>query len=153
MDGRGIGRTLGRAMRLRCPLCGEGRIFRGMTAVRHCPICGFQFEREAGYWSNAAALNYMVTGGFATTVIAPLAVLTRWSLPLMIALALTVGAGLSLACFRHGKSVWLAMDVLIRPPSEIELLEGFLHKENAARRRTRDHAPTSPPSPLPFPFD
>jgi len=52
-----VGQILSRAMRLRCPVCGQGPLFHGMHSTERCPGCGFLFEREPGYWSNAATLR------------------------------------------------------------------------------------------------
>ena len=115
------------AIRLCCPLCGERPMYQGMRVVEHCAHCGFSFEREPGYWSNAATLNFMVTGSIATMVIAPMSLLTLWSMPVLIAAALFVAVGLALAGFRHIKALWLAADLLIRPPTTFERLSGYLH--------------------------
>lgn len=120
-------RILGRAMRLRCPVCDQGELFHGLHIARRCARCGFLFEREPGYWSNAATLNFMTTGSAATMAIAPMAMLSRWSLPVLLGAALLVAVGLALLCFRHIKAVWLAADLLIRPPTTIERLSGYLH--------------------------
>src|SRR5262245_16051074 len=53
---------LGRALRLRCPLCGVGRMFRGfMTMNRECPHCGLRYERAPGYFLGSIYVNYTVT--------------------------------------------------------------------------------------------
>ncbi len=119
--------VLGRAVRLTCPLCGERPMYRGMHVMEHCAHCGFSFEREPGYWSNAATLNFMVTGSIATIVIAPMSLLTSWSMPVLIVAALSLAVGLALAGFRHIKALWLAADLLIRPPTTFERLSGYLH--------------------------
>ncbi len=124
---RAVRRTLWRAMHLHCPVCGEGDIFQGMTAHTHCPHCGFRFEREDGYWSNAVMLNYTLTGTVSTLAIAPVAWLVTWPLPLMLVLAVGFAVGLAVASFWHMKALWLAVDLLIRPPTTIERLSGFLH--------------------------
>src|SRR3954470_7996123 len=53
---------LGRALRLRCPLCGQGRLFRGwLTMHKQCPQCGATFEREPGFFLGSIYINYGLT--------------------------------------------------------------------------------------------
>jgi uncharacterized protein (DUF983 family) len=53
---------LGRALRLRCPLCGQGKLFRGwLTMHRECPHCGVKFEREPGFFLGSIYINYGLT--------------------------------------------------------------------------------------------
>src|SRR4051812_45922980 len=115
-----------RALRLRCPVCGEGKLFVGLTMRETCPACGFPFEREPGYWTNAVTLNFMTTGGIVVMMVAPLAY-SSLPVPLIVGLGLVLAALLPLACFRHCKALWLALDLHIRPPTTFERLSGYLH--------------------------
>ena len=49
MERRTAGKAYGRALRLRCPVCGRGRLFRRMTMLKHCAHCGFRYERDVEY--------------------------------------------------------------------------------------------------------
>ncbi len=113
-------------MRLRCPVCGKGRLFRGIEMHAHCPACGFAFEREPGYWTNAVTLNFMMSGGFVLLIVGPIAVT---GLPIWVSLGLGIAlaAAVPLACFRHFKAIWLAIDLSINPPTAAERIAGFLH--------------------------
>ncbi|MHB8646685.1 MAG: DUF983 domain-containing protein [Thermomicrobiales bacterium] len=104
-------------------------MFRRMTMWQTCPACGFPFEREPGYWTNAVTLNFMTTGGFAVLLVAPLAY-SGLSVLLVFALGLLLAALLPLLAFRHCKALWLAIDLHIRPPTTFERLAGFLHISN-----------------------
>jgi uncharacterized protein (DUF983 family) len=102
---------IGRALKLRCPRCGGGRLFRGWFSMpERCEFCSLKFERAPGYFLGSAYINYGIT-----------AVL------LMIAyFALHFGLGLTnrqltpylvgfcvlfpLATFRYARALWLAMD-------------------------------------------
>ena len=67
-DGRSA-LLLGRALRLRCPRCGETPLFTGWFAMPpRCAFCGIRFERAQGYFVGAIYVNYGVT-----VLIAPLA--------------------------------------------------------------------------------
>jgi uncharacterized protein (DUF983 family) len=53
---------LGRSLRLKCPLCGQGKLFRGWLAMhRECPHCGVKFEREPGFFLGSIYINYGLT--------------------------------------------------------------------------------------------
>jgi hypothetical protein len=98
-----------------------------------CPACGFAFEREPGYWTNAVTLNFMTTGGATMLLVGPLA---YSGLPVLavIAVGLALAALLPLLCFRHIKALWLAIDLRIRPPTTFERLSGYLHVTRRSKR-------------------
>lgn len=51
------------AFRLRCPVCKEGKIFRGWFGLEdHCPHCGVDVVREDGYLLGSIYFNYGSTG-------------------------------------------------------------------------------------------
>ena len=108
------------AIRLRCPVCGQGRLFRRMTMLTHCAHCGFHFEREVGYFTNSAVINYAVASLPIIFIIAPLAYLRPHAIALEIGLGCLFAIALPLLCFRHVRSLWLAIDVLVRPPVVVE---------------------------------
>ena len=53
---------LWRALRLRCPLCGEGRMFGGYWKVHEqCDSCDEKFAREQGFFLGSIYFNYGLT--------------------------------------------------------------------------------------------
>src|SRR5687767_4134872 len=51
-----------RAIRLRCPTCGRGAIFRGWFAMNEfCAACGRRYARDPGYLLGSIYFNYGVT--------------------------------------------------------------------------------------------
>jgi uncharacterized protein (DUF983 family) len=53
--------ALRRGLRLRCPRCGEGRLFHGWNQLNdRCPACGLVYERETG---DTWFFMYMTTAG------------------------------------------------------------------------------------------
>lgn len=47
------------AFRLRCPVCKQGRIFRGWFGLEeHCPTCAVKVERESGFLLGSIYFNY-----------------------------------------------------------------------------------------------
>lgn len=112
-------KLLGRALRLRCPRCGQGRLFTGWFHMPpRCEDCGLLLEREPGYYLGAIYFNYGVTailvtagyfiGFFATSI--PNQALLAWLLAFCLLFPLWF--------FRYARSLWLAFDELFdaQPP-------------------------------------
>ena len=80
--------------------------------VADCPRCGLHFEREAGYWTGALAINTILVGGaFAITFVIALA-LTIPNVPVAPLLAILVpivGLG-PLVTYPFSKTLWVALD-------------------------------------------
>lgn len=56
-----------RAIRLRCPRCGQGKLFRGLIKMNaNCSHCQFQFERPAGFYLGSMYINYGLTAWITT---------------------------------------------------------------------------------------
>ena len=65
-------------LRLRCPRCGEGRMFRGAFAMNDpCPVCGLIFQREEGYFLGAMYVSYLL----ACVAVTALFLFAQWLLP------------------------------------------------------------------------
>jgi uncharacterized protein (DUF983 family) len=106
-----FGTAVARALRLRCPRCGTGRIFRSWLAVhRTCPDCALGLEPEPGYYLGAIYLNY----GLTILLALPAALLAlRWYEPKYV----TIPAILFCVAFpswfvRYAKALWLNLDYL-----------------------------------------
>src|SRR5262245_30340912 len=102
---------LSRALKLYCPLCGKGKLFRGwFTVHQQCHNCGARFEREPGFFLGSIYINYGLTA-LIVAIAYPL-MLFVWQLPertlLIGAVAFTVIFPMLL--FPWARSVWLAFD-------------------------------------------
>jgi uncharacterized protein (DUF983 family) len=109
---------LWRALLLRCPRCGKGPLFRrGYAMYERCPVCGWRYEREEGYWTGAMAVNLVISELIVTAVVVPvsayLAITHQSLLPLLFLLPLPVL--LPLVLYWHAKSLWMAIDFLLNP--------------------------------------
>lgn len=124
------GTLVRRAMRLRCPVCGTGRMFRGLTTLDTCPYCGFHFEREVGYFTNALIVNYTITSLPVLLVVAPLAYFSRLPIWTLLTVGLLIAALLPLLAFRHAKAFWLAVDLAARPPKPLEFAPPDAHNSD-----------------------
>jgi len=91
-----------------------------MTMFPHCAHCGFHFEREVGYFTNTVVINYAIASLPILFIIAPLAYLRPHAIVPEISLGFLFAIALPILCFRHVRSLWLAMDALIRPPTAVE---------------------------------
>ncbi|MGH7321743.1 MAG: DUF983 domain-containing protein [Candidatus Rokuibacteriota bacterium] len=109
-------RVLARGLRLRCPRCGVGALFRGLFRMdARCPACQLVFEREPGYFVGAIYLNY----GMTVLILMPSYVgLNAW-LPVGLGLQLLLGGAFvvlfPLWFFRYSRSLWLSLDYFIDP--------------------------------------
>lgn len=102
---------VGRALRLRCPRCGRGKLFTGLLSMaHHCSECGFVFERAPGYFLGSAYLNY----GFMAITLTTMYMTLHFGLGYSNeVLALPLGAYcvvVPIVLFRYARAWWLAMD-------------------------------------------
>ena len=106
-------RMLGRGLTRRCPRCGSGHLFRHwVQMVPDCPRCGLHFEREAGYWTGAMAINVVLVGGAFTVVFVIAMALTIPDVPVAPLLAFFVPFMLiaPLIAYPVSKTLWVAID-------------------------------------------
>ncbi len=118
-----LGRTAtlcGRALRRRCPVCGQGRLFHGwIHMLRRCPVCGLILERgEVDYFIGAYMLNLIIAELIVVALMLVVLFLTwplvPWTGMLWAIVVLTVPA--VYATYPYARSIWLAVDLLFRPP-------------------------------------
>lgn len=126
---------IGRALRLRCPNCGQRRIFRRwVRMLESCPRCQLLFERgERDYFIGSYTVNFVgaelmiVTAGFvvllATWPDVPWNAL-KWGL-------LAFMVPFPFFTYPFAKTIWLAIDLLFRPPT---LADFAGHGENQIRK-------------------
>ena len=111
---RPVFKTLSRALRLRCPVCGQSSIVQSPFHVKHqCPVCDALFKREDGFFVGAIMAN-VVTTEFVILV------LYIGSLPVIDTRFDLVLTGLSVVAllfpvvfYHHSWSLWLAFDHLV----------------------------------------
>jgi uncharacterized protein (DUF983 family) len=102
---------IGRALRLRCPRCGEGGLFRGwFTMHERCADCGLKYERAPGYYLGSAYINYGAIALLTTTAYIGLRFGAGVSTAMLKYPLLAVAVLLPFFTFRHARALWLAMD-------------------------------------------
>jgi uncharacterized protein (DUF983 family) len=132
-----------RAMRLRCPHCGGGPIFTSWSRLLPvCPVCGLGLERgEQGYWLGAYFFNLMaVETVFSVWFVGFL--LATWPEPpwgLFQVTTIILMVAFPVIFFPFSKTLFLAFDLLMRPPDDEDFAAP--HEESptpaAPRHRTR----------------
>ena len=115
---------LGRALRLHCPQCGGGSLFRTWLAMRdRCPSCGLRMERgEAGYLVGGYMFNFIAAELIWATAVVTLLVST-WPTPPWDLLLYGGGALMIIMpflCYPFSKTLFLAFDLVFRPVDETE---------------------------------
>lgn len=104
-------RLVWRALRLRCPSCGQGKLFRGWFAMHAtCSKCERPFFGDAGYYLGSIYFNYGVTGVLVLAIYLAMYfgdVLTNdqvfWLLAVFVVL-------FPMWFFRYARALWLAFD-------------------------------------------
>ena len=110
---------LARGIRLCCPVCGRGRLFRTWFGMHEaCAHCGLQFDRGPGYYLGSIYINYGLTA----------LLLTAGYLAMFLTDTLSQSARLVVLgafClvfppwfFRYARSLWLAFDQYVDPEAK-----------------------------------
>lgn len=110
-----------RALRWRCPECGEAPVFKPLKETRNlddwmhplhgCPNCGYAYEREPGYFLLSIwAYNYGIVGAVglaALFIIQDIYHLPNWQLICFVVPWIPV---MNFLFIRHSKTLFLALD-------------------------------------------
>ncbi len=105
-----------RALRLRCPLCGQGKLFRGWFSMHsHCPHCGVTLEREPGFYLGSIYFNYGLTALICTVLYMSLMFNRRVEQWQLVTLTLTIALLFPIWFFRYARSLWLGFDQYMDP--------------------------------------
>ncbi|HLN85114.1 MAG TPA: DUF983 domain-containing protein [Candidatus Limnocylindrales bacterium] len=115
-----IFRMLGHGLRLRCPRCGAGRLYkRPFTMNDNCAHCGLKFEREQGYFIGAIYINYAVTVAIAVPGFFLLDAFANITINQQLALWLPFAVIFPLMFFHHSRSLWLVLDHFFNPAAKL----------------------------------
>jgi uncharacterized protein (DUF983 family) len=107
-----------RALRLRCPACGRGRVFRrGFERAPDCGSCGRRLDRDEGHWLGGSEIHMVLAFGASVAVAFPLVLAFDLPGAALDALALLHLAG-SIAIYRHARALFLALDYALDPSGE-----------------------------------
>lgn len=109
-------RRLAAVITLRCPRCLDGHVWRRFLSMNTaCPVCGFVFDRESGYFAGAMVVSYVLAVPILAAIV--LALILVAGLDAVIALLIGNTGYLVLVpfIFRYSRVVWLHLDWLIDP--------------------------------------
>jgi len=110
---------LRRVARLLCPVCGKGKPFQGLLDVReHCPLCGYRFRRESGYFIGSIYFNYGATTAIEVAGYFSLEWLFDLTFLQQLPLWLTFSLVFPFWFLRYARSLWMALDLSFSPPGE-----------------------------------
>lgn len=110
---------LGRALRLRCPHCGQGSLYLNWFTMRDsCPACGVTLERkEEGYRVVSLFLNLVVAEAIFVVVLVSWIVASwpdvNWTTVQWVSVLAVVAS--PLLTYPFSRAVFLAGDVRFRP--------------------------------------
>ena len=108
---------LGALLRLRCPICGKGELFRGyFDSPERCPSCGYYFLRESGYFLPHVVIGYGFTVLLALGSWPVLYLLGIRSAAITLTVMVAVAVVFGVWFVRYSKVLWLALDLTIHPP-------------------------------------
>lgn len=116
-----FGTLLARALRLACPICGRGKLYRSWFGMhKACPNCGLHYEREPGFFLGSIYINYGLT--VLIVAIAYPVLLFGYGLPETPLLAGSLAFTLlfPMLVFPWARSLWLGFDQW-RDPREGEV--------------------------------
>ena len=104
-------RTVFRSCRLRCPRCGQGRLFDGWFAMRpECDECGLDLRQEPGFYLGSIYFNYGLTALIVTVSYFTLYFATTLSDRVVLIGLMVFILFFPLWFFRYARSLWLGFD-------------------------------------------
>ena len=111
---RSIGKTIGRALKLRCPACGNSSIIQKPFHIKHhCDACQALFKREAGFFVGAILMNVVVTELIILAVCFFALLLLGADYEDVLKVLFVVAVLFPVLFFHHSWSLWLAFDYLV----------------------------------------
>ncbi|MDG2113402.1 MAG: DUF983 domain-containing protein [Actinomycetota bacterium] len=119
-------RTLWRGLTLGCGVCGQRRLFRRFRLYsmrENCPRCGLHFERIEGHWLGAVAVNTVISAALVLIALALAMVIFGTDTPrgTLLLMVLPFGTIFPTLFDPFSRTLWTAVDVLIRPPGPDEV--------------------------------
>lgn len=129
---------LWRALKLKCPRCGNAPIFKGWFSMHDaCPACGRKFNRAPGYLLGSIYFNYGVTASIVVALYFALFFSDVLTDPQRLAAISVFGILFPMWFFRYARAYWIAFDERWDPwPNEEEVREMERTEKVAESART-----------------
>jgi uncharacterized protein (DUF983 family) len=100
-----------RALRLRCPLCGKGKLFASFVRMyERCGHCDFKFEREPGYFLGSTYINYGWTSAALTVAYIVFHVALGYSNSYVVPPLVAWFVFFPMFFHRYARAFWLTFD-------------------------------------------
>ena len=118
-------RVLARGATMACGVCGRRGLFtRWITMTEECPRCGLRFERFPGDFVGAVGINYILSFGILISGLVTFFVLTYPNIPFgpWFFVVVVAIAPVPIITFPISKTLWLAINLLMNPLRENEIL-------------------------------
>jgi uncharacterized protein (DUF983 family) len=109
---------IGRGLVRHCAACGGGHLFRRwFRMIDRCPRCDLRFERIEGHWTGDLGINTIVSFGSLLLALIVGFLVTWPDVPglALFTAALAIAILVPLAFYPFSKTIWLALDLLMRP--------------------------------------
>jgi uncharacterized protein (DUF983 family) len=125
-----VEKAFSRGIRLKCPMCSEGRLFSGFIRMhKKCSVCAFHFERGPGYFLGSTYINYGVTTLLTTWTYMVLRFGFEVSKSLLIPALAAFCVIFPVLFFRYARSLWLSFDCFF---DRTGALDSVSERENSA---------------------
>jgi uncharacterized protein (DUF983 family) len=130
---------LRRGFTRRCAVCGEGHLFRQwLRMVPSCPRCGLRFNRLPGHWLGSWFLNVVLVQVVVVAILIVGMASTYPETPMAAIglIDLAAAVAVPLLFFPFSRTIWLAIDVVMRPLAlEEDVPPGYLLEDDIRRLR------------------
>ena len=109
-----LGQMLLRGVLLRCPRCGDGRLFSGFFTMHdRCLQCRYVFEQEQGYFVGAIYINYGATTVLGMAGIFAIEAYISMTLTQQLVIWVTFAGLFPLWFFRYSRSLWRSLAYIL----------------------------------------
>ena len=101
-----------RALRLKCPRCGQTPMFTGLFRMQErCSHCELKYEREPGYFVGSLYVSYAIACVFfGVGIVAGHLLLPHWDLSWFVPILVLLFLPLAPTVARYARVIWLYFD-------------------------------------------
>src|SRR5262245_54912116 len=114
----GVMKRLWAILMKRCPRCLEGAVYAGPWKMYEtCPVCGYRYQQDAGYFLGALYVNYPIgVAVLGTFVLLLHLLLPDWTMQALLAVAMVPFLLTVPAIVRYSRILWMHFDTLFLAP-------------------------------------
>jgi len=126
---------LRRGLTKRCANCGGRGLFEGWFSMKsRCPRCGYRFERQEGLAVGAMGINIIATEALFGIFLITALVMTVPDVPVvpLVLVALAMNLVIPIVFYPFSKTIWAAVELMMRPLEPHEELEAMVYRDESA---------------------